>query len=632
MEGHRFSRAGKSILETGLQPRFAGAKAALLNVSDSAGLKPGSSTAENFSSYMFVSMHRAASSMEVLPVGVEQSTDEGSRETAGARTIRPAPKPVRTYLLIALVAAVAVLPIPFQGNPWGHDVNLHLRGWMDAAQQFRQGTIFPRWAAGANMGFGEPFFIFYPPLSRLIGVSLGLLLPWKLVSGVYIWLMFALGGIAMWHCAREWLAPDDALVAALLFTVNPYLLICAYKRGNYADLLACSLLPLLVWGGIRMARAPKRTMLPLAIIFAALWLSDLPTAVVASYSLALLLLIAAIRARSLRPLLFGALAIVSAFAGIAFYLFPAAWERRWVSIAEAVRPEWAPEHNFLFTHNNLPVYIEFNRGLSYVAVLLVAGIAVAAVLARNLRRENPWLWRSLVAQAAVSTFMMFSPSLILYKRLPEMEYVEFPWRWLSVLSVVGVLLMAAAVSQARRKQVATAMLGLMFAGLGGAIIYTTNWDHLHYLEGLIADAHSTSGYPIRFGDWSNPLGSDRMKLDKAAPLVTALDGDASVQVEQWNGERKLLSVVADQPVRLKLRLVSYPAWQARINGHPATFDTEPGTGQMLVSVPAGPSEVEIEFGRTWDRSVGNMVSLISVLIIVPALWWVRRRDLAVQTR
>jgi uncharacterized membrane protein len=532
-------------------------------------------------------MDRAANSVEVLPVGFEQSADEGPREIPGLRTgaVRPATEPSRAYLLIALIAAVAVLPIPFRGNPWGHDVNLHLRGWMDAAQQFRQGTIFPRWAAGANMGFGEPFFIFYPPLSRLIGVSLGLLLPWKLVSGVYIWLMLVLGGIAMWKCAREWLAPNDALRAALLFTVNPYLLICAYKRGNYADLLACSLLPLLVWGGIRMAQAPKRTMLPLAMVFAALWLSDLPAAVVASYSLALLLLIAAISTRSLQPAWFGAVAIVSAFAGIAFYLFPAAWERRWVSIAEAVRPEWAPEHNFLFTHNNLPKYIEFNRGLSYVAVLLVAGIAVAALLARNLRRENPWLWRSLVALAAAATFMMFSPSLVLYRRLPEMEYVEFPWRWLSPLSVAGVLLMAAAISQARRKQMATALLGLIFAGIGGAIVYTTNWDTARYLEGLIADAHSTSGYPIRFGDWSNPLGSDRTRLDRAAPLVTALEGEANVHVDQWNGERKALSVIADQPVRLKLRLLSYPAWHARINGHPAGFDTEPGTGQMLVPAP-----------------------------------------------
>jgi hypothetical protein len=534
------------------------------------------------------------------------------------------------YLLIAIAATLAVLPIAFQGNPWGHDVNLHLRGWMDAAQQFHEGTLFPRWVAGANMGFGEPFFIFYPPLSRLIGVALGLLLPWKIVSGVYIWLMLMLAGVAMWICAREWLSPSDALVASLLFAVNPYLLIVAYKRGNYADLLAGALFPLIVWGGMRMGYAPARTALPLSAAFAALWLSDLPAAVVASYSLAGLLVLNAIIYRSLRPLFFGALAIVSAFGGIAFFLLPAAWERRWVSIAEAVRLEWAPENNFLFTHRNLPQYVVFNRALSYIAVFLIVATVIAALLARRLRHDQAPVWLSLAILGGVSTFMMFPPSFFLYEALPEMRYVEFPWRWLSVLCVVTAFLVAAAISQARRKWIAWATTGVAVAFVGAFIIHTVTWDHAHYLEGLIADAHSPSGYPIRFGDWSNPLGSQREKLDKAAPLVATDPGQAAqIQIEQWQGERKMFSVEAAQPLLLRLRLLSYPAWQAKLNGTAIRLQTDPDLGQMLVPVPAGSSNVEIDFGRTWDRTLGNIVSLMTILTCVPLMLWLRKREMSI---
>ncbi len=529
------------------------------------------------------------------------------------------------YLLIAIVATLAVLPTAFHGNPWGHDVNLHLRSWMDAERQFHEGNLFPRWAAGANQGFGEPFFVFYPPLSRLIGVALGLVLPWKMVSGVYIWLMLMLAGAAMWICAREWLAPSDALTASLLFAVNPYLIIVAYKRGNYADLLAGALFPLVVWGGIRMGYAAAGTALPLSAAFAALWLSDLPAAVVASYALAGLLVLNAIVYRSLRPLLFGALAIVSAFGGIAFFLFPAAWERRWVSIAEAVRSEWAPEHNFLFTHNNLPQYVAFNRGLSFIAVFLVIITVVAALLARSLRRDQAPVWLSLTLLGGVSTFMMFPPSFILYEALPEMRYVEFPWRWLSALCVVTAFLVAAAISQAHRKWIPLVMAGLAVAGVGAAIVHTVTWDHAHYLEGLVSDAHSPSGYPIRFGDWSNPLGSQREKLDKAAPLVAAADGEqaAQIQIEQWQGERRVFAVESAGPLLLKLRLLAYPAWQAAVNGSAVTLQADPELGQMLVSVPAGSSRVEIHFGRTWDRTVGNIVSLVTIVTCVPLMLWLR---------
>ena len=542
------------------------------------------------------------------------------------------PKPnlaVRAYWMIVIAATLAVLPITFRGNPWGHDVNLHLRSWMDAAQQFQEGTVFPRWAAGANQGFGEPFFIFYPPLSRLIGMTLGLVLPWKMVSGIYIWLMLVLAGAAMWKCASEWLAPPDALMASLLFAINPYLLIIAYKRGNYADLLACALFPLVVWGGTRMGPAPARTMLPLSVSFAAMWLSDLPAAVVASYALAALLVFNAIAYRSLRPLLFGALAIVSAFGSIAFFLFPAAWERRWVSIEEAVRSEWAPENNFLFTHNNLPQYVTFNQGLSFIALFLVAVTVIAALLARQLRQDDPWVWRSLAALAAISTFMMFPPSMILYKTLPEMRYVEFPWRWLSPLCVVTAFLFASALSQVHRKWISSVAVALVVASVSAMIIHTTNWDSSDYLEGLIADAHSATGYPIRFGDWSNPLGSQLSKLDKAAPLVASVkpeDEGAQIQVERWRGERKVFSVSSPRPLLLKLRLLTYPAWQAKLDGNIVPVQTDPEVGQMLVPVPAGSSRVEIAFGRTWDRTVGNTVSIVTILTCVPLMLWLRKRD------
>jgi len=378
-----------------------------------------------------------------------------------------------------------------------------------------------------------------------------------------------------------------------------------------------------------MGYAPARTALPLSAAFAALWLSDLPAAVVASYALAGLLVLNAFFYRSLRPLLFGALAIVSAFGGIAFFLFPAAWERKWVSIAEAVRLEWAPENNFLFTHSNQPQYVAFNRGLSCVAVFLVLVTAVAALLARKLRQDETKVWWSLTLLGAVSTFMMFPSSFFLYETLPEMRYVEFPWRWLSALCVVTAFLTAALISQARSKWISGALAGLVVAALGGVIIHTTNWDTHRYLEGLIADAHSSSGYPIRFGDWSNPLGSQREKLNKAAPLVAADLGQAAqIQIEQWQGERKVFSVEAAQPLPLRLRLLSYPAWQAKLNGTAIALQTDPELGQMLVPVPAGSSRIQVEFGRTWDRTAGNIVSLVTILTCVPLMLWLRKREMS----
>ncbi len=220
---------------------------------------------------------------------------------------------------VMLAATAVIAPFPFLSNTSGHDFAFHIQSWMDISWQWHQGVLFPRWAAWANFGFGEPRFIFYPPISGLLGAALGQILPWRVVPGALIWLMLVTAGLAMFRLAREWLPPRDAIAAAVLYAANPYHLVLAYYRSDFAELVASAVLPWVVLYALRIRRGGARGLVAFALAFAATWLSNAPAAVITTYSVVLLFCVESVAEKSSRALLRGAAAMAAGFGLAAFW-------------------------------------------------------------------------------------------------------------------------------------------------------------------------------------------------------------------------------------------------------------------------------------------------------------------------
>ena len=70
---------------------------------------------------------------------------------------------VRAAFFVALVAALAVLPIMIFGIPNEADLPNHLRFALPFYESLQAGHFHPGWLAESNYGLGDPRFIFYPP-------------------------------------------------------------------------------------------------------------------------------------------------------------------------------------------------------------------------------------------------------------------------------------------------------------------------------------------------------------------------------------------------------------------------------------------------------------------------------------
>jgi hypothetical protein len=536
-------------------------------------------------------------------------------------------------LLVAIAATVVIAPMLFLGQASGHDFQFHLASWLDVAGQWREGNLFPRWTEWANWGFGEPRFVFYPPASWLIGAGLGSILPWKIVPGVFIWLALVLAGYSMWRFASEYLPRGQAAGAAVLYAVNPYHLLVAYYRSDFAELLASAIFPLLLWGVVRVVRDGWRSLPKLAFPFAAIWLCNAPAAVLATYSVALALFVAFIAQRRARPLLVGGSAMATGFGLAAFYILPAAWEQRWVEIDQILTELLRPNRNFIFTHVDNPEFLFFNWKVSTIAVAVILATSIAAIFVGRKREQLREAWWILLALGASATLMMFPVSNFLWAWLPKLQFVQFPWRWLGPLDFVFVFFLTISFGAAKRQWLCWTTTFVLLFGLGFAIGNDAWWDS----EDIpVLTAGIRSGHGFEGTDEYEPLGSSRYDLPGVngdgdllagppAPQLTSFSATnpgqaastgAKLNVEHWSANSKIFSSSSSVPVIVTLRLLNYPAWQVALDGTQIEAESAPETGQMLIAVPSGTHRVEVMFGRTWDRTLGSIISAIFLLVLV----------------
>jgi len=522
-------------------------------------------------------------------------------------------------LAIGLAAFLVEVPFFFFGTPSGHDVEFHTYSWLEVLAQWEHGIFYPRWAAWAHFGYGEPRFIFYPPASWMLGALVSLIFPWGLATSVYIWIALVAAGISMFVLARRWLDRRSATFAAVLYAVNPYHLVIVYWRSAFAELLAACLVPLLLLLVFEAAEGRRRVM-ALGLVLAAAWLTNAPAAVMIHYSLALLIVFFAWRKRSPRLLLIGAAAVALGACLAAFYLLPAIYEQKWVTISQAVSQGSRPRDNFLFIHTTDADHDAFNRVISWVAVLEMALIALSSIAGKLWRRKDEFADAALVWAAACS-ILMFPVSLFLWEILPKMRFMQFPWRWLLCLSMIFAILPTIGLRRWSWRG-AACLLSLAVVVGAWSKIQAPWWDNAADLREMQDNMTDHIGYEGT--DEYTPLGAEPSAINKDARNVT-VDGPAraAFHVLNWNAESKSFTAEMSAPDQLALRLFPYPAWKVEVNGHVVRTGVCAGTGQMLVPVEQGLNRVQITFVRTSDRRAGGWISVISVLGLIG--WITRRR-------
>lgn len=581
------------------------------------------------------------------------------------------PKPRSTavsFILIFAAAALAVAPQLIWGDSCGHDFDFHLVSWFDALNAWRHGILYPHWTASANFGAGEPRFVFYSPLTWMLGAALGAIIPWPLVPVALIFLILAGTGLTTRALAREALNEGGATLAGCIAVFSGYPLFTAYERSAFAELAGGIWIPLVLLYGLRSGatsatssfsrRVLSTSTVLLAIAIAGAWLSNPTVGVMASYSLAALTIVVALLARSIWPAVRNAVGGVLGLGLSALYVVPAAREEGWVDIHQVTEdPGQTLEHNWLFARHADPALALHDQVLHTVSLIATAMVAVTliALIACRLRRKlpGPRRWWLPLALIPVFVLLLQIPLSAPLWKLPDLRFMQFPWRWLLVLEAPLAVFLAgaiwpSAVSKTRTRAFVAVGCGACFLCImagSSRFLYQACYPE-DTVPAVVSALRAGKGHAGT--SEYEPVGADisliATNLPQACLTISPgivlgqqdADGILAWDASQGSCETTYTAARSSAPENLRIagvapkagylviRLLTYPAWKVTLNGAVVTSNPAREDGLTTLRLQRGEFNIAIDWTTTRDVILGRWLSAVSVLALT-TIWLFQRK-------
>jgi hypothetical protein len=545
---------------------------------------------------------------------------------------------------VLLCGALLSLPVVLFGFPYPtHDARTHDVWYTAFSAQFWAGEWYPRWLQNLDGGLGGPTFYFYPPVAYF---ATALLQP-LYASASQVWhvmgLSAAIALILSGVFAYLWLRPiageRPAAVAAMLYMAMPYHFATdLHIRGAFGEFWAFVWMPLILLFVDRALRRERFAAVGLAISYALLIMTHLPTTLIFSIIPPLWVWYIADRGDRMRALVRVGAPMALGIGLSAIYLMPAMLEQSPVSMQAMRTGDYYYAKAFFFPDPALESKFSvardwFTRRLFLLTLTTFIVGAYAFVLARRStdasRKRQATFW---VVLAAFTVAMMFRIGQPLYIAIPQLQLIQFPWRFNAVLALSVAALISMGLSAISRpyarstERILAVVAVLVFYWITFSVeplVATSFRSKPPLVEPQIeirASNFNTVEYRPRWVTASPRPMLRRLRVEgDTIPKVVIARGTADARVSEWRPRRLGVAVNATGESLLEVRQYFYPGWSATLDGR-SRLDVSPAdsTGLIRVTVPAGTHQIDFRLEASRAERLGQRVSLASVVLLVGA--------------
>jgi hypothetical protein len=527
---------------------------------------------------------------------------------------------------LALLTLLSGLPL-FQFQIMsGHDALEYLPRSIEFYQGLRGGQLFPRWAPDLSAGYGQPFFNFNPPLFYYLSAMLHALgASFIAAQNLALFTLLCAAGLGMYLLAGEFFGPRGGLVAAVAYIFAPYLLVTLYVRHALADFAAFAFIPWALWGLYRFAREGRSlAFLAGAASLALLLLSSNSVALITLPALLLLLGWLAYAGRSGRVLLRGLWCLVLGLGLGAVFWLPALAERRFVHLSRLLQGYLDYQRHFVyfqqFFHSHWGYGLSLagaQDGMSFALGPVHLLLASAALLLWRVRRAHPR--EGLVVSFALlllllAVFLASRGAMFLWEWLPLLQYLEFPWRLLSLAALSTAFLCGVPflVLPLERLRLANGLMLVLISALFLSGFPKARPDSLLEIEQVdySPQAIARQGLAVTTAREYEPIWVQERPASPATQPVILVKGQAQLLSTRPSPTHFEIQAMVSEEATVQVNTFYFPGWTLTVDGVQAPIDYGNAQGLIRFTLAPGEHQAQLRFNNTPIRRLSTELSLV----------------------
>lgn len=548
-------------------------------------------------------------------------------------------------LFVLIIPAYIFLLRP--GIYWNMHDDMQMVRQLEFEKCLYDGQIPCRWTPDLGYGYGYPLFNFYPPLPYIIGqvfrfTGLSFMTAVKYTAVLQI----VLSAFFMYVLASSLFGPIGGLISGLFYTYAPYHAVDIYVRGAMDEAWAAVFFPLILYFTKKLVEKPKiYYFVGLAISYAFLLLSHNPmalifTPVVVIWSLYWIYTLKIKKFSKLLPIIFRlALAALLALGLAAFFTLPVLFESKLVQIDSMFTNYYTYSIHFASIHQLFfssfwgdgPSVWGPNDGMSFAIGYLqwIVPTAISIYLAikffkKRVLSKIEICVAGLTAMAFFSAFMSQERSTFIWKLLPIIQKLQFPWRFLNVtdflFSLAAGFLPLIIITKKINKKIS---YGLILVTI--VLLFIFNLSHYTPVTyGPITDAQKFSGQA-----WTNQItGGIYDYLPKTALKASFRPANQYIDeiipensAYQITGQKKgsdwqFFNLNLSKPATVYLSELAFPQFVVYDNQQKISYEIEPEYGRISLNLAAGQHQIYLKLQNTPIRTISNYLSLFSLVVVV----------------